>query len=278
MSTTTRARPAALTLTEAAEARIAELMSRAPSDAIGVKLSTPRRGCSGLAYSVDYVTQETAFDEKIVTTGGVFYVDAASVLYLMAAGWTGRKTISPPASRSKIPTPRAHAAARELHGLIPDADENLRPRCPRRSRAAGRAGRHDSTAEHGAGGSSSRRAEIDMVSEDLTSRPSVLGCATSSATAPADVAVTVAFPMPGPRSRRGPQQRQRLSGDVATGWTGVPLRCRWSGARLMRHCGPQCAAAAARRADRAGRGRDRRIVAALEHCLRRTVEACARFA
>ena len=52
----TRARPAALTLTPSAEARIAALMAQAPEGAIGVKLSTPRRGCSGLAYSVDYVT------------------------------------------------------------------------------------------------------------------------------------------------------------------------------------------------------------------------------
>ncbi|MDQ3477819.1 MAG: iron-sulfur cluster assembly accessory protein, partial [Pseudomonadota bacterium] len=79
--TKVRARPAAITLTPAAEARIAELMSRAPADAIGVKLSTPRRGCSGLAYSVDYVTSENAFDEKIETRGGTFYVDGASVLY-----------------------------------------------------------------------------------------------------------------------------------------------------------------------------------------------------
>ena len=41
----TRARPAAINLTAAAEQRIANLMSRAPADAIGVKLSTPRRGC-----------------------------------------------------------------------------------------------------------------------------------------------------------------------------------------------------------------------------------------
>ncbi len=53
--------------------------------AIGVKLSTPRRGCSGLAYSVDYVTEENAFDEKIVTPGGTFYVDGASVLYLVGS-------------------------------------------------------------------------------------------------------------------------------------------------------------------------------------------------
>ncbi|HEY1125555.1 MAG TPA: iron-sulfur cluster assembly accessory protein [Sphingobium sp.] len=81
----TRARPAAVTLTESAQARIAELMAKAPEGAIGVKLSTPRRGCSGLAYSVDYVTEAASFDEKIETPGGAFYIDAASVLYLIGS-------------------------------------------------------------------------------------------------------------------------------------------------------------------------------------------------
>ena len=80
-----RARPAAIVLTAAAEARIAELMAKAPEGAIGVKLSTPRRGCSGLAYSVDYVTAEDKFDEKIVTAGGTFYVDGGSILYLIGS-------------------------------------------------------------------------------------------------------------------------------------------------------------------------------------------------
>ena len=83
--TKVRARPAAIILTPAAEGRIAELMARAPEGAIGVKLSTPRRGCSGLAYSVDYVSDENRFDEKIVTSGGTFYVDGASVLYLVGS-------------------------------------------------------------------------------------------------------------------------------------------------------------------------------------------------
>jgi iron-sulfur cluster assembly protein len=83
--TKVKSRPEAITLTKAAEARIAELMSRAPGDAIGIKLSTPRRGCSGLAYSVDYVTQERPFDEKVETAGGTFYVDGASILYLIGS-------------------------------------------------------------------------------------------------------------------------------------------------------------------------------------------------
>ena len=85
IETKLRARPAAVILTQGAEARIADLMSQAPEGAIGVKLSTPRRGCSGLAYSVDYVTMENAFDEKIETPGGIFYVDGASILYLIGS-------------------------------------------------------------------------------------------------------------------------------------------------------------------------------------------------
>ena len=88
--TKVRARPAAITLTPAAEARIADLMSRAPEGAIGVKLSTPRRGCSGLAYSVDYVTAANPMDERIETPGGSFFVDGASILYLIGStmDWT----------------------------------------------------------------------------------------------------------------------------------------------------------------------------------------------
>ena len=83
--TKTRARPAAVTLTPSAEQRIADLMANAPEGTIGVKLSTPRRGCSGLAYSVDYVSEEAKFDEKIATPGGTFYIDGASVLYLVGS-------------------------------------------------------------------------------------------------------------------------------------------------------------------------------------------------
>jgi iron-sulfur cluster assembly protein len=83
--TKTRNRPAAVILTPAAEARVAKLMGDAPEGTIGVKLSTPRRGCSGLAYSVDYVSEANAFDEKIETPGGLFFIDAASVLYLIGS-------------------------------------------------------------------------------------------------------------------------------------------------------------------------------------------------
>ena len=85
MATTLRTRPAALHLTASAEARIAALMARAPAGTLGVKLSTPRKGCSGLAYSVDYVSDAKPFDEVVATPGGTLYVDGGSILYLIGS-------------------------------------------------------------------------------------------------------------------------------------------------------------------------------------------------
>ncbi|WP_267387790.1 iron-sulfur cluster assembly accessory protein [Sphingomonas sp. GC_Shp_3] len=85
MATIARPRPAALNLTPSAEGRIADLMAKAPEGAIGVKLSTPKRGCSGLAYSVDYVTEAKPFDERIDTPGGTLFVDGGSILYLIGS-------------------------------------------------------------------------------------------------------------------------------------------------------------------------------------------------
>ena len=80
-----RERPAAVLLTERAQDRIGALMAKAPEGSIGVRLSTPRRGCSGLAYSVDYVNDAIAMDERIVTPGGTLFIDGGSVLYLIGS-------------------------------------------------------------------------------------------------------------------------------------------------------------------------------------------------
>lgn len=80
-----RARPAPLTLTPAAERRIADLLARAPGPVAGVRLSTPRRGCSGLAYSIDYAPEARPGDEPIETPAGTLFVDGASLLYLIGS-------------------------------------------------------------------------------------------------------------------------------------------------------------------------------------------------
>jgi iron-sulfur cluster assembly protein len=64
---------------------MATLMAKAPEGAIGVKLSTPRRGCSGLAYSVDYVTEANPFRRTDRDARRLFFIDGGSVLYLIGS-------------------------------------------------------------------------------------------------------------------------------------------------------------------------------------------------
>ncbi|MGL6044090.1 MAG: HesB/IscA family protein [Sandaracinobacteroides sp.] len=80
-----RPRPAPITLTPGAEQRIADLMAKAPGPVAGVRLSTPRRGCSGLAYSIDYVEAPKPGDEAIATPAGTLFVDGGSLLYLIGS-------------------------------------------------------------------------------------------------------------------------------------------------------------------------------------------------
>lgn len=85
MATTARPRPAALNLTDGAIERIRNLMAQAPDGTAGVRLSTPRKGCSGLSYSLDYVPEAKPGDERIETPGGMLFVDGGSLLYLIGS-------------------------------------------------------------------------------------------------------------------------------------------------------------------------------------------------
>lgn len=80
-----RARPAPITVTASAAARIADLIAKAPETAAGVRLTTPKRGCSGLAYSLTYVTEAKPGDEAVATPGGTLFIDGGSLMYLIGS-------------------------------------------------------------------------------------------------------------------------------------------------------------------------------------------------
>ena len=78
-------RPAPITVTANAAARIADLIAKAPEAAAGVRLTTPKRGCSGLAYSLAYVTAAKPGDEAVATPGGTLFIDGGSLMYLIGS-------------------------------------------------------------------------------------------------------------------------------------------------------------------------------------------------
>jgi len=80
-----RERPAPIIVTEGAAGRIAALMAKAPEGTAGVRLTTPKRGCSGLAYDLSYVAEARAGDEAVPTPAGTLYVDGGSLMYLIGS-------------------------------------------------------------------------------------------------------------------------------------------------------------------------------------------------
>ena len=80
-----RPRAAPVTVTEAAARRIAEIIAKAPEPAAGVRLTTPKRGCSGLAYDLQYVNAPRPGDEPVETPGGTLFIDGGSLMYLIGS-------------------------------------------------------------------------------------------------------------------------------------------------------------------------------------------------
>jgi iron-sulfur cluster assembly protein len=75
--------PPILTLTSGAALRIKELLSERKSPSLGVRVTLKTKGCSGLAYALEYVDQVNPTDEKVESQGVVLFVDAKAILFLI---------------------------------------------------------------------------------------------------------------------------------------------------------------------------------------------------
>lgn len=82
---TTTAKRNVLNITDAAAERIRHLLAQRGRPSLGVRLGTKSRGCSGLAYSVDYVDEPKPGDEIVEDKGVRVYVDGGSLLYLLGS-------------------------------------------------------------------------------------------------------------------------------------------------------------------------------------------------
>ena len=72
----------AIEITDKAAEHIRALLAKNPG-AIGLKLGTETHGCSGLGYTVDYVTAEDPDTEVVEDKGVKVFVDRKSLLFLL---------------------------------------------------------------------------------------------------------------------------------------------------------------------------------------------------
>ena len=78
-----RPRPKLVTLTDAAAARVAEIM--AEKGAGFLRVGVTNGGCAGMEYVMDYVEMAEPLDEVVEDKGVKIVVDAKAVLFLLGS-------------------------------------------------------------------------------------------------------------------------------------------------------------------------------------------------
>ena len=86
MSTTTnprRERPKAVRLTDAAAARIREIVAKAEGRYQGVRIGVTNGGCAGMAYTMDYAESAQPLEEVVEDKGVKIFIDPKAILFLI---------------------------------------------------------------------------------------------------------------------------------------------------------------------------------------------------
>ncbi|HSZ74255.1 MAG TPA: iron-sulfur cluster assembly accessory protein [Rhizomicrobium sp.] len=78
-----RPRPQAVRLSEAAAARIHEIMTNADGAYTGVRVGVVNGGCAGMSYTMDYASEAAPLDEVVEDKGVKIFIDPKAIMFLI---------------------------------------------------------------------------------------------------------------------------------------------------------------------------------------------------
>lgn len=78
-----RPRPQVVTLSDAAAARVREIMERAEKPYAGLRVGVKNGGCAGQEYVLDYADAADPADEVVVDKGVTILIEPKAVLFLI---------------------------------------------------------------------------------------------------------------------------------------------------------------------------------------------------
>jgi iron-sulfur cluster assembly protein len=79
----TRPRPQVMRLTDAAAARIKDVMAKAQGSITAVRVGVKNGGCAGMAYTMEYATDVGPYDEVVEDKGVRILIDPKAVMFLL---------------------------------------------------------------------------------------------------------------------------------------------------------------------------------------------------
>lgn len=80
-----RPRPKIVTLTEAAAARVREIMAKAEKPYAGLRVGVKNGGCAGQEYVIEYAEAADPLDEVVEDKGVTILVEPKAVLFLIGS-------------------------------------------------------------------------------------------------------------------------------------------------------------------------------------------------
>jgi len=80
-----RPRPAVIKVTDAAVARIRDIVARADKPVVGVRVGFEKGGCAGMTFQLDLAVAVAPGDEVVETQGVRVLIDQKAVLYLIGS-------------------------------------------------------------------------------------------------------------------------------------------------------------------------------------------------
>src|SRR6266576_3415843 len=83
MMATARHRPQVMKLTDAAAARIKDIMSKSEQPIAGLRVGVKNGGCAGMAYTMEYAQSVNPTDEVVEDKGVKILIDPKAVLFLL---------------------------------------------------------------------------------------------------------------------------------------------------------------------------------------------------
>ena len=83
MTVTRRPRPAVMRITDAAAARLHQIMSRTEPPAAAVRVGVKNGGCAGMSYTMDYASEIGPLEEVVEDKGVKVIIDPKAVLFLL---------------------------------------------------------------------------------------------------------------------------------------------------------------------------------------------------
>ena len=81
--TTARPRPQVMRLSEAAAARIREILASVGRPVAGIRVGVKNGGCAGMSYTLEYAERISPHDEVVEDKGVRVLVDPKAVLFLL---------------------------------------------------------------------------------------------------------------------------------------------------------------------------------------------------